>query len=210
MNGVICTGCGGESAYVQPRLCRRCNAARMREYRRKRPEVVQRHRREYYERNRDAVKATSQAYRDSNREVVRERDKVYAQTKRDRSAHSERGRRYYAANRERIRERHAAWRLQNPDAMSTYLAARRAKEREAKRWRVSPREWDRAVQRCGGLCSYCGERRPLERDHVIPLHRGGDHSVGNLLPACRSCNRAKGYKFLSEWRYKHGGTVRCA
>jgi len=37
-------------------------------------------------------------------------------------------------------------------------------------------------------------------DHVVPLIRGGRHSVGNIIPACRSCNSSKGGKFIIEWK----------
>ncbi len=45
----------------------------------------------------------------------------------------------------------------------------------------------------GHTCAYCRRRfTRLEQDHVTPLTRGGTHSAGNIVPACRSCNAAKG------------------
>jgi 5-methylcytosine-specific restriction endonuclease McrA len=44
-------------------------------------------------------------------------------------------------------------------------------------------------------CAYCGNRIPRKNrtlDHVVPLSKGGRHSVSNLVMACRSCNSAKG------------------
>lgn len=38
----------------------------------------------------------------------------------------------------------------------------------------------------------------LERDHIIPLARGGTTTMENLQTLCRSCNRAKGIKILGE------------
>ena len=35
---------------------------------------------------------------------------------------------------------------------------------------------------------------------IMPIIRGGRHSIGNLLPACGSCNSSKGAKLLVEWR----------
>lgn len=37
-------------------------------------------------------------------------------------------------------------------------------------------------------------------DHVVPLSRGGRHSIGNILPACESCNLSKHASYLVEWR----------
>lgn len=47
-------------------------------------------------------------------------------------------------------------------------------------------------------CQYCtallklGVKGNVGLDHRIPLSRGGDGSVGNLVICCRSCNRTKG------------------
>ena len=42
-------------------------------------------------------------------------------------------------------------------------------------------------------CAYCGQRATnLTIDHVVPRHRGGDHSWDNLVTACAACNRRKG------------------
>lgn len=88
--------------------------------------------------------------------------------------------------------------------------------RRAKRRRVSKIRHARIVA-AGGLtrsaqirllqvwkrtrrCAYC--EGPCQTiDHVIPLVRGGTNFIGNLLPACRSCNHRKGTRLLSEWRY---------
>lgn len=37
---------------------------------------------------------------------------------------------------------------------------------------------------------------PFEIDHLLPLLKGGDDSIDNLVLSCRSCNRAKGYKII--------------
>lgn len=41
-------------------------------------------------------------------------------------------------------------------------------------------------------CVYCGTRRELTLDHVIPSSRGGLHSWLNLVTACKRCNTRKG------------------
>lgn len=62
-------------------------------------------------------------------------------------------------------------------------------------------DWDRLVNRYRGLCAYCGERPYQHKDHVIPIARGGTDSIGNVLPACKPCNLAKGSKLLIEWKW---------
>lgn len=41
-------------------------------------------------------------------------------------------------------------------------------------------------------CQYCGKRKDLTLDHVIPSSRGGQHTWLNLVTACKSCNARKG------------------
>ncbi len=48
-------------------------------------------------------------------------------------------------------------------------------------------------------CQYCGKRgHDLTLDHVIPRHRGGQHTWENVVAACRSCNHRKGGRMTTE------------
>lgn len=50
-------------------------------------------------------------------------------------------------------------------------------------------------------CQYCGAKATqLTIDHVVPRHRGGDHSWSNLVSACPTCNTKKGGRKLEEAR----------
>uniref|UniRef100_UPI00404715A5 HNH endonuclease n=1 Tax=Roseivirga sp. TaxID=1964215 RepID=UPI00404715A5 len=41
-------------------------------------------------------------------------------------------------------------------------------------------------------CQYCGNRKELTLDHVLPKSRGGQTSWQNLVAACKRCNSLKG------------------
>ena len=41
-------------------------------------------------------------------------------------------------------------------------------------------------------CQYCGSKKHLSIDHVIPRCRGGEDTWENLVVACSSCNVKKG------------------
>lgn len=59
-------------------------------------------------------------------------------------------------------------------------------------------EWEAIKAAHNYACSYCRRTdRPLTRDHVIPLSKGGTHTAGNVIPACRSCNSRKGARVIS-------------
>jgi 5-methylcytosine-specific restriction endonuclease McrA len=52
-------------------------------------------------------------------------------------------------------------------------------------------------------CQYCGVKaKGLTLDHIIPRHRGGEHSWTNLVAACPECNRKKGGRTLQEARMR--------
>jgi 5-methylcytosine-specific restriction endonuclease McrA len=56
----------------------------------------------------------------------------------------------------------------------------------------------RLFKRDSNQCVYCGSKKNLTIDHVIPKSRGGDNSWGNLVTCCSPCNRAKGDKTPEE------------
>lgn len=47
-------------------------------------------------------------------------------------------------------------------------------------------------------CVYCGNKRSLTVDHVIPKSRGGPNTWLNLVTCCSSCNRYKDNKTPEE------------
>lgn len=76
----------------------------------------------------------------------------------------------------------------------------------ASRLRPSAEAWmrirSRIFERDDYRCQYCGRRGgALECDHVIPVSRGGSSDEWNLKTACRTCNRSKRDKLLSEWSF---------
>ena len=51
----------------------------------------------------------------------------------------------------------------------------------------------------GMTCTYCGQIAN-QIDHVIPVTKGGLHTIKNLVPCCKSCNSSKGNKTVEEWQ----------
>lgn len=96
----------------------------------------------------------------------------------------------------------AKWKREHPDrARATYEKdyerhrdryyvhnrKRRARLQEAETLEISEKDLRRIMSQ---PCAHCGE--PSEHlDHVIPLARGGRHSVGNLQGLCGACNSGK-------------------
>ncbi len=60
------------------------------------------------------------------------------------------------------------------------------------------------LAKTSGLCYYCGDKLELSTftvDHIIPQVSGGEDDADNLVPCCKSCNSAKGSKFLDDFRF---------
>ncbi len=57
-----------------------------------------------------------------------------------------------------------------------------------------------ALKAAWGGCAYCGASdKPLQRDCVLAISRGGRYTLDNVVPACRSCNASKGSQEVTTW-----------
>jgi 5-methylcytosine-specific restriction endonuclease McrA len=64
---------------------------------------------------------------------------------------------------------------------------------------LSADEWAALKQAWGG-CAYCGvSDKPLQRDCVLAISRGGRYTRDNIVPACRSCNTSKCNDEVTGW-----------
>ena len=152
--------------------------------------------REHEEKDEQAYREYHAAYREANRE------------RRRRNALE-----YNRKNRVRIRESTREWRKRNPNykqlnpgkTISGSAKARTARY-GGRYFPVSDRQLERILLAHNNCCAYC--ETPLEErfhwDHRVPLSKGGDHSEGNLAPACPFCNTSKHAKFLFVWLTRYG------
>ncbi len=64
---------------------------------------------------------------------------------------------------------------------------------------LSDGQW-RALENAWNGCAYCGATgRPLQRDCVLALSRGGRYTLDNIVPACASCNASKCNDEVTGW-----------
>lgn len=104
--------------------------------------------------------------------------------------------------------------IDNPDVRRAYMDANRATVRQWTQRRrarlkengvfvVTAKDLDRLFRAQCFQCAYCPvqlDYSTVTWDHIIPISRGGVHSVGNLTPACKPCNSGKRDKMPIEWR----------
>lgn len=167
--------------------CKPCRKKAMVEYNRKwredNPEYHSEYNRKWREDNPEAYLEYSAKYRVENREAVRAS---------------------YAAW-EAKNPRHAQeWAERNPERARETVRRRRARLRNVPTFEVTEKDIRRLLSRHGRRCAYCSEvlGDSYHMDHVVPVSVGGSNGIGNLVPACASCNVSKSNWFLSEWRYR--------
>jgi 5-methylcytosine-specific restriction endonuclease McrA len=64
---------------------------------------------------------------------------------------------------------------------------------------LSDEQWTTLKAAWSG-CAYCGAvDKPLQRDCVLAISRGGRYTLDNIAPACASCNASKGNYEVTGW-----------
>jgi len=64
---------------------------------------------------------------------------------------------------------------------------------------LNDEQWTELKAAWGG-CAYCGAKdKPLQRDCVLALSRGGRYTLENIVPACGSCNASKCNEEVTGW-----------
>jgi 5-methylcytosine-specific restriction endonuclease McrA len=98
------------------------------------------------------------------------------------------------------------YRLSNPHVVAGSKAKRRGLI-QSSIYKVTNKDLDFLLRSRRHSCSYCKRKFSghikVTWDNIIPITRGGTHSVGNLTPACIDCNRSKHTKTIMEWK-KYG------
>ena len=104
-----------------------------------------------------------------------------------------------------MKQRFKDWSLANPEKARERGARRRARRETNGIFKVTAKE---KLRLYNNPCFYCGSFEQIQIDHVIPIARGGRHSIGNLVAACAKCNNHKRARFVMEWRLKKSGVRR--
>lgn len=101
-----------------------------------------------------------------------------------------------AINKDKRNSQTRLRRSKNPSQFNNYYNKYRSLKLNNSIALILPKELKRLKN---SPCFYCGSSFKVELDHVIPLSRGGYHSIGNLVSACRSCNASKNDRLITEW-----------
>jgi 5-methylcytosine-specific restriction endonuclease McrA len=76
---------------------------------------------------------------------------------------------------------------------------RKAQMRDSVAIQVKGREIRARFAQFDHRCAYCGADGDLHIEHVVPISKGGPHSIGNIIPACKDCNFSKRDSEVESW-----------
>lgn len=76
---------------------------------------------------------------------------------------------------------------------------RKAVIKERTAVKISPKQLLQRFAVFGDCCAYCGKGGDMQIEHAVPIANGGTHAVGNILPACQTCNYSKRDKEIQSW-----------
>ena len=159
------------------------------------------------------LKVKSQKYRDLNPEKNKIRQLVYAQ--KNRKSKSGKDLKRYYSKKEEILIKNAEYRKMNHERRLEIERASRAKNKEKNRPSKNARQSIRNKLVSDSKyviiykdlkriyhqpCLNCGTNKNQSLDHKIPLSRGGEHKIGNIMTLCQPCNASKNAKTIMEWK----------
>ena len=196
MSQKICTRCNElkslEDFYSDKRVpdgkkseCKQCHKLICSVIRQKNHVSYAAQRRVTKKKNRDKYLAKDRIWREKNKLALRARARV----------------RYHENPKMHI-AKVTDWAQRNPTKRRNNENRRRTRVKNNGILLVLPTELNRLYS---SSCVNCGSLNNIEADHIVPISRGGRHSIGNLQPLCRSCNSSKRDKFMVEWRMRKSG-----
>jgi hypothetical protein len=149
---------------------------------------------EYYKRNMAIVKIYNKSYRQLNRQRLKEAHKKWHQDNWESA--KEYAQNYRTQNKEKCNTMTKTWRDKNKVKFSNLLHKRNKTLKANGVFEISAKDLKKLQV---SNCFYCGQNENLSIDHIVPVSKGGRHSIGNLVRACQSCNSSKNNKFLYSW-----------
>lgn len=185
------------------------------------------YKRNYYLINKDKINARAKEYKILHQAHLTEKNKEYYLANKPEilkkqkvytDAHKERltlyKKNYHFINKERLIKKAVEWGRNNKEKRKIIKKKWRDNNREKTNFLTKQyiyrkkgaggyatfKQVHELYEKYLGLCVYCGLNKATSIDHVIPISRGGNNNIENLLPACVSCNSKKRDKLLSEWK----------
>lgn len=148
-------------------------------------------RRDYHAANKETINRHVREYRAKRIESDPGYRKVLLGKKR-RENEAEYNRTRYAEHREAYASAYKRYVASHPEVMAVKYARRRSAFLSVNNT-LTARDVAEVFAEFNHACAYCLRTdRKLTVDHMEPVSKGGDNARENIVPACLSCNSAKG------------------
>ena len=168
--------------------CLECDAIRWKKYISDNKEHITQYKKNYFANNFDEIQVKYKARYEDNKETIIAKTKAYVQ-----------------AHKEETKIRQRDYHVNHLEEARMHRHTRKARVKGAKIEQVSA---TKVYERDSYICGICGE--PIDKnlkhpdpmscslDHIIPLSKGGEHSMANTQPAHLVCNLSKGNRIINK------------
>ena len=200
-----------DNVYRFKRHCLECGKNKCKQWRQDNHKRYIEYSREY--RKTEQCKESKRKYNETHKELVRERKRRYREKNINKIREYDHNRRYNEETREKVLNWSRQWRANNKDHIKDYNSQyvkshmeyfRRATHiRNARvsklEYNLTGNDWENIKKYFDNSCAYCGSKKILTQDHVVPVTKGGGYTKSNIIPACKFCNCSKHNLDMEEW-----------
>lgn len=135
-------------------------------------------------------------YQKNNKNIIAKKKKQYREKNKDKIAIS--NKEYRKNNLSKCKTIKREWTLNNKEKTAVSYEKRRSMKKQTV-CTLTSRQWVCIKEKFNLECAYCGGKLPLSQDHFVPLSKGGEYTVNNIIPACQPCNSSKHNYDFFEW-----------
>lgn len=155
------------------------------EYRKNNKERVSEYHKKYNQINKDVMSITRKKYKKNNKDIISIKRKQYR-----------------LDNSDKIKESNKQYKANNKDRVAIDNQKRRSRKKLLPAT-LTLSEWEFIKNSFSDTCCYCGRKLPITQEHYVAVINLGGYELGNIVPACQSCNSSKGAKYFEDWYPTH-------
>mgnify|MGYP001595056159 FL=1 len=170
------------------------NAAYMRRWSEKNPDIKKQRDQTYKQSHRKELAAKQQKYQRKHYADIKEQKRLWKRSEyhKKRGMLIKRAATYRENNRELLNEKASKYAKEHPEVARSAAKRRRAQLNGSIKNDISITQWEEIKIAFDNCCAYCDTNTAkLTIDHITPLTKGGQHTLWNIVQACKSCNSKK-------------------
>ena len=166
---------------------------------------IKKSKKKYYENNKSKIREYREKYYEYNKEVIKEYNKEYYKNNKEKIKEysKEYNKEHYENNKEKIKEYSKEYYKNNKEYYSSKRHERRLKTKENGGF-YTKEQLEECLSFFDYKCAYSGEEiledlSNVHREHIIPVSKGGNNYIWNIVTSVASVNLSKKDKDMEEW-----------